>query len=631
MGRMRLGCIVLAWLLGLHAGAVLAQEPAPRTPPPPALESTDRIIVRWRPALQGEAAKDAVRAAIFRKASAVQGVRMQKLRSMDARMEVMHADTALSGDSLQQTLEALRADPNVEYAVPDRRRHAHALPSDPMFAEQWFLQEAQVAATRATTAWDTTTGNSALIVAVLDTGVRFEHPDLQGKLLAGYDFVSADNGGVFLTANDGDGRDTDASDPGDWINSTDKQNSKFSNCDVSDSSWHGTRVSGIIAAATDNAVGVAGIAWHTRILPVRVLGKCGGYDSDIIDGMRWAAGIHVAGVPDNADPAQVVNLSLGAKGPCTAAYTQVIGELAARGVLVVASAGNVGGPVDEPANCNGALGVAGLRQAGTKVGYSSLGAEIGISAPAGNCGASSGVCLYSLDTTTNQGITAPTTSSYTNQINPNIGTSFSAPIVSGIAALMRSVNSKLTTAQLVARLQSGSTPFPSRSADNGVTAQCLPEPQGSTVVQKSECVCTAQTCGAGMANAAGAVSEALRPFAEIQSPGTAANGQRTTLDGSQSFAAQGHAIAGYSWSQTGIGTIVSTGPTAAIDVPASGIVTVQLTVTDDAGKTDSASVVLGSPASAEPVQKSGGGGGGGLSLDFLLGLTLLQMRLRRLR
>ena len=113
-------------------------------------------------------------------------------------------------------------------------------------------------------------------------------------------------------------------------------------------------------------------------MPVRVLGKCGGRDSDILEAMAWAGGIHVAGVPDNPYPAKIENLSLGSSGPCSAAYASVIGELAARGVLVVASAGNEGGPVGSPANCAGAAAVTGLRHVGTKVGFASLGPQVAV-------------------------------------------------------------------------------------------------------------------------------------------------------------------------------------------------------------------------------------------------------------
>ena len=166
--------------------------------------------------------------------------------------------------------------------------------------------------------------------------------------------------------------------------------------------------------------------------------------------MQWAAGLSVDGVPDNPYPADILNLSLGGTGSCSSSYQTLISKLAGMGVLVVASAGNESGPVDSPGNCSGVLAVAGLRNVGTKVGYSSLGAEVGIAAPAGNCVVTSDTCLRPIDTTSNAGTTVPAQNIYTDQTNPSLGTSFSAPIVAGIAALMRSVNGNLTPAQLIA-------------------------------------------------------------------------------------------------------------------------------------------------------------------------------------
>jgi len=293
-----------------------------------------------------------------------------------------------------------------------------------------------------------------------------------GRLLPGYDFVDQDlnpsNGaplGTFLIANDGDGWDPDPSDPGDWISTTDQQNKTLfpvATCATQDSSWHGTRVVGVLGALTNNGVGVAGMTWNPYILPVRALGKCGGYDSDIMAGMQWAAGLSVSGVPDNPYPADILNLSLGGGSgdPCPKSYQTLINTLNTLGVLVVASAGNESGPVDTPGNCAGVLAVAGLRNVGTKVGYSSFGPEVGVSAPAGNCVNSSGACLRSIDTTVNSGLTTPGTNGYTDQTNTNLGTSFSAPIVSGIAALMRAVNANLTPPQLIARIEATASAFP---------------------------------------------------------------------------------------------------------------------------------------------------------------------------
>jgi serine protease len=375
------------------------------------------------------------------------GLTMRNSWQIFDRMHVMQVEPASAGDAAAVTLARLRADSDVEYAVPDERRYIHAVPNDPLYAAggQWYEQSdaATPAAVNAQGAWDLTTGDPNLVIADLDTGVRFDHPDLlavanNGRLLPGYDFVS--NAAV---ANDGDGRDADASDPGDWIDSNDIATSQFKSCAVQSSSWHGTRTAGILGALTNNLRGVAGMTWQGKILPVRVLGKCGGYDSDIIAGMMWAAGVPVAGVAANAHPARIINMSLGASGACPQSYQDVMTQLTALGVVIVVSAGNEGGPVDSPGNCAGAAAIAGIRHAGTKVGFSSLGPEVAVSAPAGNCVNTTGTCVYSIQTTTNAGTAGPVPGddAYTgNQITTNelptganLGTSFSAPIVSTAA------------------------------------------------------------------------------------------------------------------------------------------------------------------------------------------------------
>jgi serine protease len=505
-------------------------------------------------------------------------------RRITTGLHLMEVST-FRGESAAAVMARLRSDPTVESVDVDQRRYPHALPNDPLFSSQWYEQNNQPAAIDAITAWDTTTGRSDIVIADLDTGVRFDHPDLGplggSKLLAGYDFITDP-----VVANDGDGRDADASDPGDWVTSADVATTRFSACTVANSSWHGTRTAGILGAIANNSTGIAGISWGAKILPVRVLGKCFGSDSDILDGMRWAAGLHVDGVVDNMHPAQIINMSLGSTGACTSAQQIVINEVLAKGVLVVVSAGNEGGPVDAPANCVGVAGVAGLRNVGTKVGFSSLGPEISLGAPAGNCINTSGTCVYPIDTTSNAGTTTPTINGYTDQLNPSLGTSFSAPIVSGIAALMVSANSNLTAPQLIARLKEGAATFP---VSSDTTIPNCHVPTGASDLQTTECNCTKQTCGAGMANAPGALQAALRPIAAIAVPATVSPGQNVSLSAAGSAAACGHTIVSYAWTDVGSMTASAT-----VVAPASGSTTVQVTVTDDAGRTDSAQVTVSS-------------------------------------
>ncbi len=614
----------LAWtmLMAIAFGAGAASlnsefNPVRRQPHHASAENvTGRVIVKFR-ALNSSAQRIKVQSPQDRISTlmARTGLKARAVRSVTELLHGIRVEPAVAGEPIAATVERLRADPEVEYAEAEQWRYPHATtPNDPVFAQQWYLQASSAttpSAVDAETAWDTTTGSSGLVIADLDTGVRFEHPDLQwagsgGRLLPGYTFISDT-----FVANDGDARDVDASDPGDWVVQADLSKPECNGGTIANSSWHGTRVSGILGAISNNGVGIAGMTWSAWLLPARVLGKCGGTDLDIIAGMLWAAGIPVSGAPNNPYPARIENMSLGATGSCPQIYIDTIRQLAAKGVLVVVSAGNEGGPVDSPANCPGAAGVAGLRHAGTKVGYSSLGPEIALSAPAGNCPPPSSTCLYPITTTFNQGTTTPGMSGYTDQVNtPNLGTSFSAPIVSGIAALMLSVNGNLNSTQLIARLKEGSLPFPQTSTSVPTPPMCH-APMGPSDLQTSECICTndRMTCGAGMASASGALNAALRPIAAVKLPASVSAGMNVTLDASGSGAACKHTVASYQWASSdpaGHPVNPATGSSTTVIAPASGMFNVTLTVTDDAGKVDQATVTVSSTAATSSAPATAG-------------------------
>jgi serine protease len=598
----------------------------------PRSQETDQIIVKWRAGAAG--------APIQKLANA--GLRLQRKQRIASDTEVLQLDRRLDRGELESVLAALRADTDVEYAVANQRRHAHLLPADPLIAEQWYFLDAQPSATRAQHAWDVTIGSAATIVAVVDTGVRFEHPDLGrvetgGKLLPGFDFIAN-----LAVANDGDGPDADASDPGDWVSATDAQAPPFDRdcvpegADHVDSSWHGTRVASLIGALTNNGAGMAGSSWETVLLPVRVLGKCGGFDSDIISGMRWAAGLLVSGVPLNPNPAHIINVSLGGDGACSAAYQSAISEITSRGVLVIASVGNDAGPVSAPANCNGALGVAAIRHAGTKVGFSNLGPAAMIAAPGGNCVNPAGQpCLFSILAATNTGVTTPAQSSFTDQLNINVGTSFSAPIVAGAAALMHSLNARLSPVQYTSLLRETARPFPVANASIPVCQV----PVDANDTQAGECACTTQTCGAGMLDTQAAVLAAQRPFAVANVPATIAVGANVTLDGRGSFAANDRTVIVYQWSAlnvTGATPIIgdTAQPLTTLQVSGSSSFTLRLTVTDDRGAQDTADfavAVATAPPMAAPTSAGSGGGGGGIDALALMLAGLLSMSLRHAR
>jgi serine protease len=647
----------------------LAAMPALAAPRPhAATEPGDRLIVKLRDA-PADSDSQAVEARIkaLRGAS---GVPVSRLHGLGHGMQVLRLDRVRPAAELDAAVAELRKDPRVESAEVDHRVRAHSYtPGDPLFTDQWFLQSIHPAAVRATNAWDIQRGGpspsaSNVVIAVLDTGVRFDHPDLRraaagGKLLPGFDFVSADSANVFATANDGDGWDADPSDPGDWLSAAELARSPFEgrSCgggskqdQPTASTWHGTRVAGLIAADTDNGIGVAGAAFNALILPVRVLGKCGGYDSDVIAAMYWSAGLSiplplVSGTPIvNSHPAKVINLSLGSVGSCNDMYATAVRDLTAKGVVVVASAGNEGGPVDTPANCSGVLAVGGLRHVGSKVGYSNLGPEVGVMAPAGNCGSSAAnsPCLYSLMTTTDLGSRAPVGPTYTDPFNANLGTSFSAPLAAATVGLMQATNPNLTITQLIGRMKSSALPFP-RTSDSSPQPPTCHVPADSKDIQDSECLCTTAVCGAGMLDMGAAVRDARRPIAIAGSSGAVGAGKSITIDGSASLAAAGRSVARFAWTVAstsgGAGVPSIAAPTAATTTvmsPTVGSYTLRLTITDDQGFSDTADVTVqatssgGGVTSTSPPPSSGGGGRIGIELIALaMFASLRRARMRR--
>ena len=451
----------------------------------PVASETARVIVKLKPGsllLAKDALSGATRKPAHAKALGERlGLALDDGAALSERAQVVLAKRISSVELAQR----LARQSDVEYAVPDEHRQILTAPNDPLYAAgipgngpavgQWYLRAPSgvvASSIDIETAWNVTLGDPAIVVAVVDTGVRYEHPDLLavaagGKLLPGYTMISQS-----AVANDGDGRDADASDPGDWVTSAEGNNrfSQFYKCPAGNSSWHGTQVSGIIAAITNNGVGMASVGPNLRVLPVRVLGKCGGFDSDIIAGMRWAAGLSVPGVPANPTPARVINLSLGGAGACPAAYSDAVSEITAAGTVIVAAAGNSAGhALITPANCKGVIAVAALRHVGTKVGFSDLGPDVAIAAPGGNCVniTPGSACLYPILTTSDLGTTAPVGPTYTDSFNASLGTSFSAPLVSATAALLLSVNPALTPQEVRQALQATSSLFPTTGGDNG--------------------------------------------------------------------------------------------------------------------------------------------------------------------
>ncbi|MGW4022170.1 S8 family peptidase [Streptomyces sp. NPDC005009] len=334
-----------------------------------------------------------------------------------------------------------RADPQVAYVVPDRLNKPLATPNDTEYGKQWDLFES-TAGMRVPGAWDLTTG-SGVTVAVIDTGY-VAHSDLAANIVGGYDFISDTAVSV-----DGNGRDSNPADPGDWYAA-----GECGQAAGGSSSWHGTHVAGTIAAATNNGKGVAGIAYGAKISPVRVLGKCGGYDSDIIDAITWASGGTVSGVPANANVAKVINMSLGGGGACSTATQSAINGAVSRGTTVVVAAGNENQNAanSSPANCGNVITVAATDRSGNRAYYSNYGSIVDISAPGGETTTASNGILSTL----NSGARTPSTENYAYYQ----GTSMATPHIAGLAALMKSANPALTPARIESAIKSNSRALP---------------------------------------------------------------------------------------------------------------------------------------------------------------------------
>lgn len=441
---------------------------------PDLMTYTDQLIIQFdnKMAIQSFDASNAQ--AMTAKLSDTAGVPVTFLREMAGNRFVYRLPKRIAQQELRLLIQKLALLPEVLTAEPDIIMQHNLIPNDTYYGNQWhyFAPTTTTYGINAPAGWDVTTGNPNIVIAVIDTGIT-NHVEFAGRTVPGYDFIAD----VF-TANDGNGRDSDPSDPGDWVT----KNQCYSGSKASESSWHGTHTAGTIGAASNNGVGVAGINWQSKILPVRVLGKCGGYMSDIIDGMLWSAGLPVTGVPANPNPAKVINMSLGGAGTCDSTLQSAVNQITAAGTTIVVSAGNenLNASGFTPANCTGVITVAATSISGNRASYSNYGSIVEISAPGGDTG---NLVL----STWNTGTTSPVADAYVYMG----GTSMAAPHVSGVASLLYSLNPNLTPAQVLAYLQHSATPFPA----------------GGT--------CTTANCGSGIVNAGLAVHEVTPTAVEL--------------------------------------------------------------------------------------------------------------------
>jgi len=350
---------------------------------------------------------------------------------------VLKFDQAMPLAEAWAVAERLMTLADVEYATPNLIIKPMLVPNDVDYGSQWSLNDATAGADLPT-AWDITTGSSSVNIAVIDTGYT-EHSDLAYSQFAndGYDFISDT-----VEAGDGGGRDPDARDEGDYCTA-----------DSTISSWHGTAVMSIIGALTNDQTPIspliAGINWHAKMIPVRVLGRCGGTTADLIDAIRWAAGLSVSGVPTNTHPARVINMSLGGIGSCDALLQSAIDDAHNAGAVIVAAAGNFTLPVDStaPANCNHVMAIAAHDQSGDIGTFSNYGDGIDLSAP--------GVGILFATCSSNTIYTCK------DSIATDIknGTSLAAPMVSGAASLLLSQHPTMNNDYVETILRNSARPF----------------------------------------------------------------------------------------------------------------------------------------------------------------------------
>jgi serine protease len=466
------------------------------------------------------------------------------------------------GQDAETALAAWEQAPGVIGVIPDIRAFPLIDPADPLYASQWDMHApttGKEGASNAAAAWSTTTG-AGVVVAVLDTG-QVNHPDLIANMPEGWGVDMIENS---ATARDGDGRDMNPTDEGDWWSSY-------------PSSWHGTHVAGTIGAAQNN-IGISGVAPNVSIQHVRVLGAGGGSFNDVIDGIRWAAGLTTTwdgqqwsnyGLTVNAHPADIINMSLGGIGGCWSTLQDAISQARAAGTVVVTAAGNstVDASRFTPANCNDTVTVAATGRVGGLAGYSNFGSSIDIAAPGGDMPRDSGIL-----STVATGATTLTGYGYANYQ----GTSMAAPHVAGVAALVASLHPTWGPNEIEAAIYAGARPFPADSLRPCVTTSEIP-----TGVQRQ--------CGVGLLDAVGALNMA-QPTLTITAPDRLAAGETATVSAASdlpgivtlavaSATAANCTLSGTTLTATQTGTCTLNASTPATSSRAAGSATLNVTIT----------------------------------------------------
>ncbi|GHA89601.1 S8 family peptidase [Cognatilysobacter bugurensis] len=456
-------------------------------------QGTDRFIVKYREGSTERASPANAKAAAARAARAGVGgkaVALGHVRRMALGADVLKTDRKLDRAEAQALMQQIAADPSVEYVEVDQIMRPLYTPNDTHYAGyQWHYFEA-TGGIKADQAWDVTNG-SGVVVAVLDTGIT-SHSDLGSNIIGGYDFISD-----AAMARDGNGRDSNALDQGDWA----AAGECYSGSPASNSSWHGTHVTGTVAALTNNSKGVAGVAFGAKVVPVRVLGKCGGYTSDITDGIIWAAGGSVTGVPANPYPAKVINMSLGGGGTCSSTYQNAINAAVNRGATVVVAAGNSNADTSgfTPASCSNVIAVASTTRTGARSSFSNYGSLIDVAAPGSD-----------IASTVNSGTTTPSTESYSLMS----GTSMASPHVAGVAALMiAKAGGSLAPSTVESTLKSTLRPFPTS----------IDKPIGNGIVNARAAVDAVGGSSGGTSTYTNSSDYSIRDNSTVESPVSVSN------------------------------------------------------------------------------------------------------------
>lgn len=448
-------------------------------------------------------------------------------------------DKGASGEAALKIMAALAANPDVEYVEPDARMTIQQVaPNDPRYGEQWHYFES-TAGMNLPNAWSIGSG-SGITVAVIDTG-RTPHPDLDSNTVAGYDFISD-----ATAARDGNGRDSNPNDEGDW---TTGQCGPASN-----SSWHGTHVAGTVAGVTNNGVGIAGVAFGARVQHLRALGACGGSLADIADAVIWASGGSVPGVPANPTPARVINMSLGGSGACGTTYQNAINTAVGRGTAVVVAAGNsnVNASNARPANCANVITVAASDRQGNRANYSNFGTTVDVTAPGGETATAANGVLSTL----NAGRQGQGGASYAFYQ----GTSMATPHVAGLVAMMLSRNGALTPTQIESTLKANT---------RALVGSC------------------SGGCGAGLVDATRTMQAVAGPVNQAPSASFSFTTSALTANFTDGSSDPDGSIASRAWNFGDGTTSTATNPSRTYG--AAGTYTVTLTVTDNRGATNSTS------------------------------------------